>query len=103
MAMIRTNFLDSLSTYSEVTYVERSPGEKRPAQNNTPAGLNSTQLSGALAREVTTISSVASPQRQIVTIESNSNESTIPYGYGRQVPIVPLAPIIRIYPSIAST
>ena len=35
------------------------------------------------------ISSIASPQPQIVTIDDDSNEPTLPYGFGRQLPIVP--------------
>ena len=42
-----------------------------------------------MARETNTISSVASPEPQIVTIDSDSNEPTIPYGFGIQHPIVP--------------
>ena len=35
------------------------------------------------------ISTIASPQPYIFTIDDNSNEPTIPYGFGRQLPIVP--------------
>ena len=42
-----------------------------------------------MARETTTISSVSSPEQKIVTIESDSNEPTNPYGIGNQHPIVP--------------
>ena len=35
------------------------------------------------------ISTIASPERQIVTIDDDSNEPTMPYGFGRQLPIVP--------------
>ena len=35
------------------------------------------------------ISSIASPEPQIVTIDDNSKEPTMPYGFGRQLPIVP--------------
>ena len=52
----------------------------RPAQSKTPAVLSSTQLSGAMTREAITISSVALPELQVVMIESDSNEPTIPYG-----------------------
>ena len=56
-------FLDSSPIESEVFYVERSSEVGSPARNNTPAVLNSTQLSGAIAwRETTKISSVASPK-----------------------------------------
>ena len=35
------------------------------------------------------ISTIASPQPYILTINDDSNEPTIPYGFGRQLPIVP--------------
>ena len=78
------------STDSDVFYMEHSSPESSPIRNNTPAILlNLTQLSGAIEPEAITISSVASPEPQIVTIESDSNEPTIPYTYGTQHPIVP--------------
>ena len=77
------------STDSNVFYVERSPPESSPIRNNTPAILNSTQLSGAMEPEAITISSVASPEPLIVTIDSDSNEPTFPYAFGAQHPIVP--------------
>ena len=67
---------------------KRSSEEGSPIMNNTPAVLNSTELSGAMARETITISSVASTEPQIVTIDSDSNESKIQYGFGSQHPIV---------------
>ena len=81
--------LDSSSTESDVFYVERSSEESSPIRNTTPATLNSTELSGAMEREVITISSVASPEARIVTLDSDSNEPTIPYGFDSQHPIVP--------------
>ena len=83
------NFSLDASTESDVFYVEHSSAESRPIRINTPAILNSTQLSGAMEREAITISSVASPEPQIVTIDSDSNEPTFPYGFGHQNPIVP--------------
>ena len=77
------------STDSDVFYVENSSPEGSPIRNNTPVILNSTQLSGVLDPETITISSVASPEPQIVTIESDSNEPTFPYAFGAQHPIVP--------------
>ena len=41
-----------------------------------------------MARETIIISSVASPEQQINTIGSVSNEPTIPHGFGKQQPIV---------------
>ena len=86
--MYRNPNLNS-STDSDVFYVEHSSPESSPIKNNTQAILNSTQLSGAMEPEAITISSVASPEPQIVTIESDSNEPTFPYAYGTQHPIVP--------------
>ena len=77
------------STDSDVSYVEHSSPESSPIRNNTPAILNSTQLSGAMEPEALTNSSVASPEPQIVTIDSDSNEPTFPYAFGTQHPIVP--------------
>ena len=77
------------STYSDVFYVEHSSPEPSPIRNNTPAILNSTQLSGAMEPEAITISSVASPEPQIVTIKTDSNEPTFPYAFGTQHPMVP--------------
>ena len=79
----------SSSTESDVFYVERSSEEGSPIRNNTPAILNSTELSGAMEREVITISSVASPEPRTVTLDSDSNVLTIPYGFGCQHLIVP--------------
>ena len=86
--MYRNLSLDS-TTGSDVFYAERSSEESSPIKKNTPAVINSTELSGALERETSTISSVASPEQQIVTIASHSNEPTFPYGFGNQNPISP--------------
>ena len=77
------------STNSDVFYVEQSSPERSPIQNNTPVILNSTQLSETMDPETITISCVASPEPQIVTLESDSNEPTFPYAIGAQQPIVP--------------
>ena len=47
------------------------------------------ELSGATEREVITISSVASPEPRIVTLDFDSNDPTIPCGSDRRQPIVP--------------
>ena len=80
--------LDSY-TVSDVFYVERSSEESSPIRNNTPVILNSTEQSGAMATETITVSSVASPEPQIVTIDSDFNEPTFPYGFGNQNPFMP--------------
>ena len=76
------------STHSDVFYVKQSSPERSTIKNNTPVILNSTQLSEAMDPETITISSVASPEPQIVTIDSDSNEPTFPYAFGAQYPIV---------------
>ena len=81
--------LDSCSTESDVFYVEQTSTEGSPIRINTPAIFNSTEISGAMEREVITISSVASPEPRIVTLDSDSNDPTMPYGFGNQQPIVP--------------
>ena len=87
--MNRNPSLDSWSTESDIFHVECSSEESSPMRNNTPAVLNSTELSGAMARETITNSSVASPEPQTVTIDSDSNEPTFPYGFRNQHPIMP--------------
>ena len=54
--------------------------------------LNSTEISGDDTREMISISSIASPEPQIVTIDDDSNEPTMPYGFRRQLSIVPSSP-----------
>ena len=86
--MYRNIPLDAL-TDSDVFHVEHLLPARSPIRNNTPAIVNSTQLSEAMEPESITISSVASPEPQIVTIDSDSNEPTIPYAFGTQHPTVP--------------
>ena len=83
--------LDSSSAVSVVFFVEQSSREGSPIQNNTSVILNTTEISGAMEKEVITISSVASPEPGIVTLDFESNDPTIPYGFGSQQPTVPLS------------
>ena len=76
------------STNSDVFYVEQSSPERNPIRNNTPVILNSTPLSEAMDPETIKFCSVASPEPQMVTIDSGSNESTFFYAFGPQHPIV---------------
>ena len=76
-------------TDSDVFYVEQSSNDQSLPRPNTPIFLNSTEISGDDTREKISISSIASPEPQIVTINDNSNEPTMPYGVGRQLPIIP--------------
>ena len=69
-------------------FVEQSSNDRSPPRTNTPIVFNSTEMSGNDSREMILISSIASPEPQIVTIDSDSNEPTLPYGFGRQLPII---------------
>ena len=77
------------STDSDVFFVEQITNEPSPQRNNSPNLLNSTELSDTRSTEMPTISTIASPEHQIKTLNDNSNEPTMPYGFGRQLPIVP--------------
>ena len=77
------------STDSDVFYVEQSSNDQSIPRPNTPIVLNSTDISGNDTQEMISISSIASPGPQTVTIDDNSNEPTMPYGFGRQSPFVP--------------
>ena len=79
------------STDSDVFYVEQSSNDQIIPRHNTAIVLNSTEISGDDTQEMISISSIASPEQQIVTIDDDSNEPTMPYGFGRQFPIVPLS------------
>ena len=74
---------------SDVFYVEKSSSDQSLPRPNTPIILNSTEISGDGSREMISISSIASLEPQIVTINDDSNEPTMPYGFGRQLPIIP--------------
>ena len=77
------------STDSDVFYVEQISNEPSPQRNNSPDRLNSTETSQHHAVIMPSISTIASPQPYIFTINDDSNEPTIPYGFGRQLPLVP--------------
>ena len=68
--------------------MEQSSNDQSVPRHNTPIVLNSTEISGDVTREIISISSIASPEPQIVTIDDDSNEPTMPYGFGRQRPLV---------------
>ena len=77
------------STGSDVFYVEQKSNEPSPQRNNSPDILNSTDRSEHHATRMPSISTIASPQSYVFTINDDSVEPTIPYGFGRQLPIVP--------------
>ena len=57
---IKTNSLNSTDSY--VFYMEQSSGEERPLKNKTPEVLISKELSGAHAKGIFMIPSMASPE-----------------------------------------
>ena len=73
----------------DVIYVELLSGEPSPPRLNTPNIFNSTELSRKNTRQIITLSSLPSPEPQIVTIDSDLNEPTMPLGFGWQLPIIP--------------
>ena len=77
------------SSNSDLFYVEQSSNQPSPQRNNSPNILNSAELSEHRTAGMPSISSIASPEPQIFTIDDDSNEPTMPYGFGRQLPIVP--------------
>ena len=79
----------NISSDSDVFYVEQSSNDQSLPRPNTPIVLNSTEMSGNDTWDMPSISSITSPAPQIVTIDSDSNEPTMPYRFGRQLPIVP--------------
>ena len=77
------------STDYDVFYVEQSSDDQSVPRPNTPIVLNFTEISGDDTREMISISSIVSLEPQLVTIDGDSNEPTMPYGFGRQLPIIP--------------
>ena len=78
------------STDSDVFYVEQISNEPSPRRNNSPSIFNSTERSEHHERRMPSISTIASPQPHFFTIHDDSNEPTMPYGFGQQhlVPLV---------------
>ena len=74
---------------SDVFYVEQSSTEPSPQRHNRPNVLNSTEIMEQHTTRMPSISSIASPEPRMFTIDDDSNEPTMPYGFGRQLPIVP--------------
>ena len=70
-------------------YVDQASNDQSPTRPNTPIVFNSAEILGQDTHEMISISSIASPDPQIVTIDSDSNEPKMLYGFGRQLPIIP--------------
>ena len=72
-----------------VFYVEQISNEPSLQRNNSPNILNSTEISHIHTERMPSGSSIASPEPQFLTIDDNSNEPTMLFGFGGQLPIVP--------------
>ena len=81
--------LSIILIHSDVFYVEHSSNGASLPRPNTPFVLNSTEMSDIDTREMISMSSTASPEPQIVTIDSDSKQPTMPYGFARQLPNIP--------------
>ena len=77
------------SADSNVFFVEQLTNEPSPQRPNSPNILNSTELSQTHTTGKPSVSSIVSPEPQILTLNDDSNEPTMPYGFGRQLPIIP--------------
>ena len=77
------------SNDSDVFYVEQPSYDPSLPTPSTPIVPNSAEILGNDNREMISISSIAAPGPHIVTIDTDSNEPTMPYGIGRHLPIVP--------------
>ena len=76
---------------SDVFFVEQISNEPSPQRNNSPNILNSTEISHTHTARMPSVSLIASPEHQILTIHDDLKEPTMPYGFGRKLPIVPLS------------
>ena len=70
-------------------YVEQISSEPSPRRHNTPNILNSTEMSEHHTTRMPSVSTIAPPEPRILTIDDDSNEPTMPYGFGQQLPIDP--------------
>ena len=82
-----SNFsIDSVD--SDIIFVGQLLNEPSPQRNNSPNTLNSTEPSETYTTQMPAISSVASPEPNIVIFDDDSNEPTMLHGFGRQLPII---------------
>ena len=73
---------------SDVFFVEQISNEPSPQRNNFPNILISTELSQTHTAAMPSVSSIASPEPQILTLKDDSNEPTMPYGFVRHLSII---------------
>ena len=77
------------STDSNVFFMEQPSSGPSLQRYNSPNILRSSEWSATHTGEMPTISSVKSPEPDFVTLDDDFNESTMPYGFGQQLPIIP--------------
>ena len=80
---LKQNFVINHNDPGELFRTKRS--NKRQHSGNSQIH----SIVGEVAQKIITIFSIASPQPKLVTIESDSNEPIVHYGYGMQQPIIP--------------
>ena len=84
-----TSNISMASSDSNVFYLEQISNESSLQRNNSVNILNSTDISEQHTARMPSVSSIASAEPRMFTIDDDSNEPTMPYGFGRQLPIVP--------------
>ena len=89
LTSLRMANISLASDDSDVFYVEQSSSAPSPRRHNTPNILNSTEMSEHHTTRMPSVSTIASPEPRIFIIDDDSNEPTMPYGFGQQLPIVP--------------
>ena len=92
ISFIKINMASNTSIASvdcDVFFVEQISNEPSPQRNNSPNVLKSTEISMTHTTGIPSVSSIASPEPQILTLNDDSNEPTTPYGFGWQLPIMP--------------
>ena len=90
-SFIKVNMSSNTSINSEdpdVFFLEQVSNEHSPQRNNSPNIRNSTEKSHTHTAVMPSVSSIASYEPQILTINDDSNEPTMPYEIGRQLPII---------------
>ena len=86
-----TSNISMTSSDSDVFYVEQISNEPSPQKNKWPKILNSNEISQTNKARMPSVSSIASPEPRFFTTNDNSNKPTMPYGFGQQLPIVPMS------------
>ena len=81
--------LQSIRRILMCSFLEQISNEPSLQRHNSPNILNSTKVSHTHTARISSVFSIASTEPQILTIHDDSNEPTMPYAFGRQLPIVP--------------